>query len=102
MIHLQKGSVFSICTKISLQSSVTGESAFTLVISCHDNDGMSAGGIVSTNVFVLLWMQVAVLSGVDATAILKRILAATGVLGTLINRTRQLLPCFLHPISIQM
>ena len=40
--------------KISLWSSMRGGGACTLALSCCDGDGMSARGIVSIDVFVLL------------------------------------------------
>ena len=43
-IHLQNGSVFCICSKTPLQSSVRVLGAFTLVVSYCVGDVMSAGG----------------------------------------------------------
>ena len=97
-ICLENGYVFYIYSKVSLQTSVRGGGAFTLVVSCCDGDGISAGGIVSDNAFVLLWMWVPGPSGVDVTTMLMRMLAAAGVSGA--SAIQDTLPCFMHLISI--
>ena len=69
---------------------------FTLVVSCCDGDWMSAGGI-AVNVFILLQVWVAGLSGADAATMLMRMLAAAGVSKTLTNQGRQSAALFCAP-----
>ena len=85
-IHLQNGSVFHICDKVSLQSSKKGGVAFTLVVPYCDGDGTSTGGIVS--IIVFLQIQVAGPSDVDAASVLMKMLVAAGLLRTSTNQDR--------------
>ena len=64
-MHLQKGSVFCISWRVSLQSSVRGGGALTL--SVFHVDLTSVGGVVSVGVSVLPWVWVAESSRVDVT-----------------------------------
>ena len=88
-IHLKNGSLFCLYSNISLWFSMKGRDAFTIVVSCCDGGETSAWGIMSINVFVVLWVWVAGPSGGDVTTMLMRMLAAAGVLGTLTNQDRQ-------------
>ena len=81
---LQNGSVLYICSKVSLQSSMRSRGAFTLLISCCDDNG-----IASVGAFVLLLVGAIHPSAGDAGTELMRILAAAGLLGTSNNQDRQ-------------
>ena len=96
-MNLQSGSVFCICNKVSLWYFVRGGGAFTLVVSCGDGDGTLVGSVESINAFVMLQVQVAGPSSVDAATVLMRMLAAAGLLGTLTNWDRQFAVLFHVP-----
>ena len=76
-MHLQKGSVYCICCRVSLQSSMSGGGSLTL--SVFDVDGTSAGGAVFVGVSVLLWVwKVGQFRG-DVTTMLMEALEVSGV-----------------------
>ena len=86
-IHLQKGSILCISLRVSFQSFVRGGGAFTL--SLVDVVVVSVGGLVLAVLHVLLWVQVAVPSGVDVTSMLIETVGIAGVSLTSTNHERQ-------------
>ena len=86
-MHFLKGSAFCISQRVSLQSSMRDEGAFTL--SVFDVDLTYVGGVISVDVSVLLQVQVVGPSRVDVSTMLLEAFEVTGVSLTSTNHERQ-------------